>query len=461
MKIIILAGGGGTRLFPLSRTCYPKQFIKIGDDQSLFSKTVQRSLLFVDAADIIVVTNQEYFHHVKAELDLCDAQGSHIILEPQRRNTAPAITLAVRYCLDKLQVAEGEVLLITPSDHVINPHKEFVQTINEAVNMAKQNWLVTLGVKPNQAKTGYGYIQTGETITGTAFRVRSFTEKPNKETAERYLNDGHYLWNSGIFTFTISCYWSELSKHQPEMYQLAQGDLETLISHFDQFPNQSIDYAIAEKSDNIVTIPLKTDWADSGSWDEIYDAMSKDVDGNAVIGDCVTLECQNTLMIGNNRLVAGIGLEDLVIIETTDAILVAKKGDSQKVKQLVTELSSQGRKEVCDNTTMYRPWGSYTVLGEGPGYKMKKITVTSGQRLSLQLHYHRSEHWIVIAGTAKVTIGDSEKMVHENESVFVPQSTKHRLENPGRIPLEIIEVQNGTYLEEDDIVRFDDVYGRL
>lgn len=461
MKIIILAGGGGTRLFPLSRACYPKQFIKVGDDQSLFAKTVKRSLLLVDASDIVVVTNHEYFHHVKAELALCDAQSSHIVLEPQRRNTAPAITLAVRYCLDKLQVSTDEVLLITPSDHVIGPHAAYIETIEEAVSIAKQNRMVTFGVRPNQAKTGYGYIQTGESSTGTALKVESFTEKPDQETAEQYLKAGNYFWNSGIFAFTIRCYLDEMNTYQPEMYQLAQSDIESLIMNFEQFPNLSIDYAIAEKSDNLVTIPLKTDWADSGSWDEIYDVLDKDQDGNAIIGDCITLNCQNSLMIGNNRLVAGLGLEDLVIVETTDVVLVAKKGDSQKVKSLVAELSRQGRKEICDNTTMYRPWGSYTVLGEGPGYKMKKITVTPGQQLSLQLHYHRSEHWIVIAGTAKVTIGESEKMVHENESVFVPQSTKHRLENPGRIPLEIIEVQNGSYLEEDDIVRFDDVYGRL
>lgn len=461
MKIVILAGGGGTRLFPLSRTCYPKQFIKIGDDQSLFAKTVERSLLLVDSSDIIVVTNQEYYHHVKAELEFCGAPNAHIVLEPQRRNTAPAITLAVRYCLDKLHVSTDEVLLISPSDHVIKPSDAFTSTIAEAFAIAKQNKLVTLGVKPNQAKTGYGYIQTGESFMGTAFIVKSFTEKPNQETAEHYLQAGTYFWNSGIFAFTVRCYLDELKTHQPDMYKLASSDVDSLINNFEQLPNLSVDYAIAENSRNIITIPLQANWADTGSWDEIYDVMSKDDDGNAAMGDCVTLDCHNTLMVGNNRLVAGIGLEDLVVVETTDVVLVAKKGDSQKVKQLVTALNKQGRSEVCDNTTMYRPWGSYTILGEGPGYKMKKITVTPGQRLSLQMHYHRSEHWIVIAGTAKVTIGENEKMVHENESVFVPQSTKHRLENPGRIPLEIIEVQNGSYLAEDDIVRYDDVYGRV
>lgn len=460
MKIVILAGGGGTRLFPLSRSCYPKQFIKVGDDKSLFYKTVERSLLLVDSSEIIIVTNQEYFHHVKAELELCNAQNAHIVLEPQRKNTAPAITLAVRYCLDRLKVSEDEVLLITPSDHMIKPSEAFITAIETAIGVAQKNKVVTFGVKPSQPKTGYGYIQAGSRFESIALTVDSFTEKPDKETAEKYIQSGNYLWNSGIFMFAISTYLDELKQYQPELYHLANGDIGSLLQNFEQLPNLSIDYAIAEKTKNIVTIPLNVQWADTGSWDEIYDVMSKDQSDNAIMGDCIALDCHNTLMIGNNRLVAGIGLEDLIVVETTDVILVAKKGDSQKVKQLVAELSSQGRSEVCDNTTMYRPWGSYTVLGEGPGYKMKKITVTPGQQLSLQLHYHRSEHWIVIAGTAKVTIGEIEKMVHENESVFVPQSTKHRLENPGRIPLEIIEVQNGSYLEEDDIVRFDDVYGR-
>lgn len=460
MKIVILAGGGGTRLFPLSRSCYPKQFIKIGDDKSLFYKTVERSLLLADPSELVIVTNQEYFHHVKAELALCGAQNAHIVLEPCRRNTAPAIALAVRYCLDRLQTNKTEILLVTPSDHMIQPAEIFASAITTGIGVAKQGRIVTFGIKPTQPKIGYGYIQTGDNFEGIALAVESFTEKPNKETAEQYIRDSNYLWNSGIFMFSIAAYLDELKQYQPELYNSTLTDVDILIQKFDQLPNISIDYAIAEKTKNIVTIPMQVNWADSGSWEEIYDVINKDQSDNAIMGDCIAVDCRNTLMLGNNRLVAGIGLDDLIVVETADVVLVAKKGDSQKVKQLVTELSEQGRSEVCENTTMYRPWGSYTVLGEGPGYKMKKITVIPGQRLSLQMHYHRSEHWIVIKGSAKVTIGESEKMVHENESVFVPQSTKHRLENPGRIPLEIIEVQNGSYLEEDDIVRFDDVYGR-
>jgi mannose-1-phosphate guanylyltransferase/mannose-6-phosphate isomerase len=459
MKIVILAGGGGTRLFPLSRTCYPKQFIKIAEDKSLFCKTIERFLGFIDSSNIIVVTNQEYLYHVKAELELCGAKDAHILLEPCRRNTAPAITLAARYCIDKLKVEDDEVLLVTPSDHVIKQQELFLVALKEASEIAKQKKIVTFGIKPDEPKTGYGYIQTGEPIFHSALTALSFTEKPDKTKAEEYVKSG-YFWNSGMFAFTVECFYDELKMHQPDLFVLMENDFEHLITEFKQFPNISIDYAIAEKSKNVVTIPFMADWKDIGSWDAIYDLIDKDDQGNAVHGDCVALDCHNTLLVGNNRLVTGIGLDDLIVVETTDVILVAKKNESEKIKQLVTELNRQERSEACENTTMYRPWGSYTVLGEGPGYKMKKITVTPGQRLSLQMHYHRSEHWIVIKGTAKVTIGENEKMVHENESVFVPQSTKHRLENPGRIPLEIIEVQNGSYLEEDDIVRFDDVYGR-
>lgn len=460
MKVIILAGGGGTRLFPLSRTCYPKQFIKVAEDKSLFCKTVERFLALVDSSNIIIVTNQEYFYHVKAELELCGAKDAHILLEPFRRNTAPAIILAIRYCLDTLGMSDHEVLLVTPSDHVIQAQEAFSLAISEAVEVSKQNKVVTFGIKPDQPKTGYGYIQTGEQFADSVLTVKSFTEKPDFKTAEAYVKDGNYFWNSGMFAFTIRCFLDELKKYQPDMYGVADIDLEKLTEHFEQLPNISIDYAIAEKSDNVVTIPLTADWKDIGSWDAIYDLIKKDNNGNALHGDCVILECSNTLMVGNNRLVAGIGLNNLVVVETPDVVLVANKEESEKVRQLVTDLNNLGRREVCENTTMYRPWGSYTILGEGPGYKMKKITVTPGQRLSLQLHYHRSEHWIVIAGTAKVTIGETEKMVHENESIFVPQAIKHSLENPGRIPLEIIEVQNGSYLEEDDIVRFNDIYGR-
>ncbi len=459
MKIIILAGGGGTRLFPLSRTCYPKQFLKLGYEQSLLAQTVMRFLPVAKASDIVIVTNREYIHHVQTELAACGAKDAHILLEPVGRNTAPAIALAARYCVDALGADNDEVMVVTPSDHIIRPVEVFAQSVRQAIDIAEQGKIVTFGIKPDLPETGYGYIQAGAPY-GHGYVVESFREKPDKATAAEYLAAGNYYWNSGMFVFTIGELLNELRVLQPEIFNLAAAPLTEVLAHFEDMPNISIDYAVAEKSSKVVTIPLTTYWNDIGSWDAIYDVLDKDVAGNAVKGDCMPIDCSNTLMLGRSRLIAGIGLEDVLVVETDDVILVAKRGESQKVKDLVSELKNSGRREATEHTTMFRPWGSYTVLGEGPGYKMKKIVVNPGQRLSLQLHYHRSEHWIVIGGTAKVTVGDTVHMVHENSSIFVPQSTRHCLENPGKIPLEIIEVQNGSYLNEDDIVRFDDIYGR-
>ncbi|WP_371372102.1 mannose-1-phosphate guanylyltransferase/mannose-6-phosphate isomerase [Sporomusa aerivorans] len=459
MKLIILAGGGGTRLFPLSRTCLPKQFLKLGDTDSLLTQTVKRFLPLVKPADIVVVTNKEYIHHVKTELASCGVAEAHILLEPVARNTAPAIALAVRFCQDRLGASEEEVLFVSPADHIIQPVDIFIKNVRQAAELAGQNKIVTLGVKPNKPETGYGYIQTGEPFAD-GYQVESFREKPDRTTAEEYLAAGSYYWNSGMFAFTVACILDQFRRHSSEIAAIAAAPLDEFINQFSTMPNISIDYAVAEKSDQVVMVPLTAEWNDIGSWDAIYDVLPKDYAGNALNGDCLPIDCANTLMLGRNRLIAGIGLEDVLVVETDDVIVVAKRGESQKVKDVVAELKARGRREVDEHTTMYRPWGSYTVLGEGPGYKMKKIVVTPGQQLSLQLHYHRSEHWIVIGGTAKVTIGDQEQMVHVNESVYIPPTTKHRLENPGKISLEIIEVQNGDYLGEDDIVRFDDVYGR-
>ena len=460
MKIIVLAGGGGTRLFPLSRTCFPKQFMKIGGEQSLLSQTVKRFTTVASAEDIIVVTNREYLHHVRAELAECGLAAAHILLEPVGRNTAPAIALAVSYCIDKLGSAEDEVLFVTPSDHIIRQNELFVKAVRQAEKLAKEKNLITFGIKPDKPETGYGYIEAGEPYE-SGFTVSSFKEKPDQKTADQYLASGRYYWNSGMFAFTAGQMLAELAEHQPEIHQLIAAGFDQALVCFAEMPNISIDYAVAEKSRQVLTIPLTAYWNDIGSWDAIYEVLGKDADGNAVKGDCIPIDCSNTLMLGRSRLIAGIGLEDLLVVETDDVIVVAKKGESQRVKDLVGELKMRGRKETDEHTTMYRPWGSYTVLGEGPGYKMKKIVVNQGAQLSLQMHYHRSEHWIVTGGTAKVTLGDEVRTVHENESVFIPMSTKHRLENPGRIPLEIIEVQNGKYLEEDDIIRFEDNYGRV
>lgn len=454
MKVIILAGGGGSRLFPLSRPSFPKQFLKIDGDKSLLAQTVLRFLPMVAANDIIIVTNEEYLYHVKNELRECDADGAHVVIEPVGRNTAPAIALATKYCLDRLKCDEQEVMIVSPADHVIKEVDLFIQSMQWAVDTAKEHKLVTFGIQPDKAETGYGYIEAGEKF-GKGYLVKSFKEKPQLDVAARYVAEGNYFWNSGMFAFTAGQMMEELEIHQADIALLLKADYAGVVEKFVDMPNISIDYAIAERSKNVVMLPLTCYWSDIGSWDAIYDILPKDELGNALQGDCLTVDCKNSLLMGRNRLIAGIGLEDLLLVETDDVIVVAKKGDSQKVKTVVDKLKSQGRKEASEHTTLYRSWGSTSLLGEGASYRMKKINVNPGGQLSLQMHYHRSEHWIVIAGTAKVTMGETVLMIHENESVFIPQTMKHRLENPGKIALEVIEVQNGSYVGEDDIVRFD------
>jgi mannose-1-phosphate guanylyltransferase/mannose-6-phosphate isomerase len=459
MKIIILAGGGGSRLFPLSRTKYPKQFLKINSDKSLLELTIDRFSTLVKPSDMVIVTNQDYVHLVKTELIACNAQEAHILLEPVGRNTAPAIAFAVRYCMDRLGCEADEMIFVTPADHLISPLEKFTENIRQAIGLAEHHKIVTLGIQPDGPETGYGYIKAGPPY-GSGFSVDSFREKPDRATAEAYLAAGGYYWNSGMFAFTISCFLEELKAHRGDIYVLADTSLEEMRANFTQMPNISFDYAIAEKSEQVVMLPFLAEWSDIGSWDAVYDVMEKDADGNAVQGDCVQIACSNTLMLGKSRLIAGIGLEDILVVETDDVIVVAKKGESQKVKDLVSELKANSRLEADEHMTVYRPWGLYTVLSSGQGFKIKKIVVNPGQILSLQMHYHRSEHWIVISGTAEVTIGAGKHSLYENESIFVPQTARHRLENAGIVPLVIIEVQHGSYLGEDDIVRFEDIYGR-
>jgi len=459
MKIILLAGGGGTRLFPLSRSRFPKQFLKVTGDESLFSQTVQRFLAVTEARNLVVITNQMHEHLVKAELAACGAADAHVALEPEGRNTLPAIALAAAFCRDRLGATETEVLFVTPCDHVIRPVDVFAAGVLQAMKLAERGSIVTFGVKPSSPETGYGYIQAGEASAG-AFVVTSFREKPDLETAQKYIAAGNYYWNSGMFAFTMGRFLQELAAQQPEISVLTAQPVETVLEQFGQMPDVSIDYGIMEKAADVLVIPLAAYWNDIGSWDAIYDVLGKDKSGNAVKGDCINIDCTNTLLLSHRHLVAGIGLEDLLVVETADAILVAKKGESQKVKDVVALLKDKGRREASEHLTDYRPWGHYTILGEGSDYKIKRIVVNPGQILSLQMHHHRSEHWVVVHGTARVTIGEREQLVCDNESVFVPQTVKHRLANAGKIPLVLIEVQSGRYLGEDDIVRFEDLYGR-
>ncbi len=457
MKVLILAGGSGTRLWPLSRKNFPKQFLKIGDDKSLLQHTVERVKDIVNDEDILVITNKDYKFHIKTELK--NIPEENIILEPEAKNTAPAIALAIKYCLDKLHCSEDETILVLPSDHIIKPKEKFKNYIKAAVDLANY-YIITFGIKPEKPETGYGYIKIGEKIKDTFFKVDKFTEKPDFETAKKYIEDGSYYWNSGMFMFIIKTIKEEFEKYSPEISKIFSKTFEDAINSFYSIPNISIDYEIIEKSDKVITTPLDIKWSDVGSWDSLAEILEKDDFGNVKVGDTLTFDTKNSFIIGDKRVIATIGLEDIIVVETDDAILIAKKGETQKVKNIVEHLSKKGRKEATEHTTVYRPWGSYTVLEVDQRYKIKKIVVNPGQKLSLQMHHHRSEHWVVVKGTAKVTIGDKEIFLHENESTYVPKSTPHRLENVGKIPLEIIEVQNGEYIEEDDIIRFDDAYGR-
>lgn len=470
MKALILAGGSGERLWPLSRKNYPKQFLRLNGDRSLLQQTVGRILNAVSTEDIIILTNNAYKFHVLSDLHSlpiinCQASNTHIIPEPASRNTAPAIALGVKYCMEKLGCKKDEVVFLSPSDHIIKPDDKFAGYMRLADEIARKGYIVTFGVKPDKPETGYGYIKFSRqhSIDGgkNFFEVEEFTEKPDRETAKRYINAGTYFWNSGMFAFTIGTILEEMNSHAPEIRGMIDLSFEEMLLRFKQMPNISLDYAVMEKSNRVVVLPFDLYWNDIGSWDSLYDVMDKDENGNVKKGDVLTINTQGTLILGSKRHIATIGLENCLIVETDDAILIAKKGEAQKVKDIVNKLKENARTEAEEHVTTYRPWGSYTVLEKGARYKIKRLVINPSEKLSRQMHYHRSEHWVVVKGSAKVTIGDKEMFIHENESAYVPKSTLHRLENPGKVPLEIIEVQNGEYMGEDDIVRCEDVYGRI
>lgn len=460
MKILILAGGSGTRLWPYSRRQFPKQFLHFGEQRSLLQKTIERFLGAYPPSAFLIITNQDYFHLVKTQVaELHPDLERQILVEPEKKNTAPAIALAVSYLCDVCKLSADETFLVCSSDHLLSPTEIFLKAVQEGEKIAEKGQHLVFGIRPHSPETGYGYIKT-ESV-GRPSPVMEFVEKPHYAQAAEYLLSGDYLWNSGIFLFQIRAFLREMQQYCPEISEKCQGTFSDLIAQFQELPDISIDYALMEKTKNAVVIPLDVAWSDVGSWDSVYDVMQKDLNQNVKVGNVVDVDTKNCLIMGGKRLISTIGLEDLLIVETEDALFIGKKGESQKVKKLVEELQQRKARESDEHPLSHRPWGSYSILEEGERYKIKRIVVKPQQRLSLQKHYHRSEHWIVVKGTAQVTIGTVEKCIHENESIYVPKGEVHRLENPGKVPLELIEVQIGEYVGEDDIVRLEDIYGRI
>lgn len=462
---IIIAGGTGSRLWPLSRTLNPKQFLALAGKQSLLQDTISR-LDGVSALEPILVCNEEHRFLAAEQLRQLGLERSKIILEPFGRNTAPAIALAALHA-----VSEGEnpTLLVLPADHVITNTSAFHACLEKAQSLALSGKLVTFGIVPGHAETGYGYIERGDSI-GAGFSVSRFVEKPDQTTADSYLASGRYFWNSGMFMFQATRYLEELERFAPDILSSckdaligSQQDLHFLRldkTAFSSCPDDSIDYAVMEKTSDAVMVPLDAGWSDIGSWSALWDMSRKDADGNVLIGDVLYHNSHNSYIHSDSRLVAAVGVDDLVIVETKDALLVAHKDHVQDVKKIVGQLNSAKRSECINHREVYRPWGKYDSIDNGDRYQVKRITVKPGAKLSLQMHHHRAEHWVVVSGTAKVTNGDKTYLVGENQSTFIPLGEVHTLENPGVIPLELIEVQSGSYLGEDDIVRFEDRYGR-
>ncbi|MEI7589914.1 MAG: mannose-1-phosphate guanylyltransferase/mannose-6-phosphate isomerase [Deltaproteobacteria bacterium] len=458
MKAIVLVGGSGTRLWPLSRENSPKQFLTLGNKKSFFTQTIQRLLEIFSPSDIIIATGEKYYWQVVAETKAFGI--TNIISEPCAKNTAPAIALGVRYCIDVLGVDDNEAIFVFPSDHLIQETDSFIACIKHAKNPAQNGLIVVFGIKPSLPETGYGYIETENNVdANNCHNVKKFVEKPDLEKAQAYLDAGNFYWNSGMFAFNTQVFLTELKQHANEIFNLANSYESTLVN-FSAMPSISIDYAIMEKVTNAKMVVLDAGWSDIGSWDALYDVMGKDADGNVTIGDVVAIDTKNSLLIGEGRLVSAVGIDNAVIVGGTDAVLIAKRGKTQGVRDVVTSLVTAKRIEAKESPKAKRPWGAYTVLEEGAGYKVKRIELHMGAKISLQLHKHRSEHWVVVIGKAKIRIGEKEIIAQANESVFVPQEVLHRLENVGDCPLQIIEVQSGEYLGEDDIIRFDDDYGR-
>nr|AAY28997.1 phosphomannose isomerase/GDP-mannose pyrophosphorylase [Stenotrophomonas maltophilia] len=460
---VILSGGSGTRLWPLSREAYPKQFLPLVGDATMLQATWNRVAAIAGKAPI-VVANQEHRFMAAEQLRECNVTPQALILEPIGRNTAPAIAIAA---LQALAAGEDALLLVLPSDHVVRDDAAFHAAVQQAAVAADAGKLVTFGIVPTSPETGYGYIkaQAGAGVHA----VDRFVEKPDLATAQQYVASGEYYWNSGMFLFKASRYLQELEALQPAILaacrtalERASRDSDFIRLDADAFatsPSDSIDYAVMEKTADAAVVPLDAGWNDVGSWSALWEVSDKDADGNAWHGDVIALDCSNSYAYGN-RLIAMVGLEDVVVVETDDAVFVGHKDRVQDVKEIVGRIKRDGRSEAAAHRKVYRPWGAYDSIDNGARFQVKRITVKPGATLSLQMHHHRAEHWIVVSGTAEVTRGEEVILLTENQSTYIPLGVTHRLKNPGKLPLELIEVQSGSYLGEDDIVRFEDQYGR-
>lgn len=477
---VILAGGSGTRLWPLSRSMYPKQFLPILDDATLLDETLVRMGGINHAntvLDPLVVCNQENRFFVAEHFRKAGVEQGQILLEPCARNTAPALTLAA---LHIHETNKDAVMFVTPSDHLIADLAAFYASVDTAIQYAEDDHIVTLGITPTHPETGFGYIKFADVLddanANPAYTLQQFVEKPNADVAKAYLSDGCYLWNAGVFILKASVWLENIAKHQSDIFnqcRLAydQSQQDGYFSWIDKTafslcPSDSIDYAVMEKQSNAntdktpVVVKLDAGWSDVGSWSAYWDVQEKDASGNVVKGDALAIDTHDSLVFSSSRLVSTVGVENLVVVETKDAVLIVDKNKTQDVKQVIEHLQKADREEINFHREVHRPWGTYDTVDKGDRFIVKRIVVKPGATLSLQMHHHRAEHWVVVKGTAKVTRGEDVFLLSENESTYISIGQKHRLENPGNIPLEIIEIQSGGYLDEDDIVRFEDVYNR-
>jgi mannose-1-phosphate guanylyltransferase/mannose-6-phosphate isomerase len=461
----IMCGGSGTRLWPLSRSLTPKQFLPLINDTSMLQDTLLR--LPATCAEPLFICNEEHRFLLAEQVRQLNIASSDILLEPEGRNTAPAIALAA---LKAVKQGKDTLLLVLAADHVIEDKEAFHQAINKAVIAAEENKLVTFGIVPTKAEIGYGYIKYKEITAKDYCSVENFVEKPDMATALQYLSSGDYLWNSGMFLFKASRYIEECEKHCPAILEQCQKSMAGVTKDFDflrpekeaflNCESESIDYAVMEKTDSAVVIPLDAGWSDVGSYSALWEICPQDNNNNVIKGDVIAHQTTNSLLHSENKLIATLGVDNLVVIDTPDAILVANKDKVQDIKSIVKQLKQENRSEVSLQREVYRPWGKYDSVDAGERFQVKRITVKPGAKLSVQMHHHRAEHWIIVTGTAKVTLDEKTFLLSENQSTYIPIGVVHALENPGKLPLEMIEVQSGSYLGEDDIVRFEDKYGR-